>query len=99
MLLGPSLTTRLWAIIELYTFIKMGASADRVCVLPLASMTAERMRESIEEFDVLKARCFLENDRQHILSIMETGLGGSREFNERLRSMLNETLAPAVFFA
>ena len=98
-LLGPSLTTRLWALIELYTFLKMGVSADRVCVLPLASMTSERMRESIDQFDVHMARCFLENDRQHILSIIEAGFGGSHRFNERLRLMLNETLAPAVVVA
>ena len=54
---GPSLTSRLWCIIEIYVFLKMEASTDRLCILPISSLQQEQSNEVINQFDVRQGCC------------------------------------------
>lgn len=80
-LTGPSFVTRLWCIMELYTFIMMGASLDRVIVLPIGDQTMARTLQSFSEFDVVHADCYQYRDKQHLLAIIESGFGSFAAFD------------------
>ena len=82
-LLGPSYPSRLWCIMELFTFLKMGGGSARMKLLPLA--TAADMRD----FDVESASCFLDEDRQRLLSVIEVGFGDFSSFNAAIQSMFS----------
>ena len=64
---------------EVFTFVRTTGSAERITVLPLGDATAIEARFS--QFDAKEARCFLENDRQHLLGVIEAGFGSYSAFN------------------
>ena len=68
---------------ELFTFLKMGGGSARMKLLPLA--TAADMRD----FDVESASCFLDEDRQRLLSVIEVGFGDFSSFNAAIQSMFS----------
>ena len=39
-------------------------------------------------FDVEKAKCYLEKDRQHLLAVIETGFGTLDAFSAKLQSLM-----------
>ena len=78
-LLGPSYPSRLWCIMELFTFLKMGGGPARMKLLPLATAV------DMCEFDVESASCFLDEDRQRLLSVIEVGFGDFSSFNTAIR--------------
>ena len=39
-------------------------------------------------FDVGKAKCYLEKDRQHLLAVIETGFGTLDAFDAKLQSLM-----------
>jgi len=92
-LVGSTYAERLWCCIELFTFLRMGGSLDRITVIPIDHEHGEQsegeisdtMLERFKSFDAQHAKCFDENDRQHLLSIIETGFGDFRTFNEVVR--------------
>ena len=85
---GPRLTQRLWCIIEMYTFLKMGAKLDRLCILPLSTLQEDEHRPRVDSFDAREAQCSSESDRQLILGIIESGWGSVDKFNIVTRSLL-----------
>ena len=98
-LFGPEFPKRLWCAVELFTYLKMGATHDRVVVLPLGTWTMDDVSVHINPFDVRLARCSKGNDRQHLLAIIEAGFGDYEAFNQLVRSILQEsvfTRAPRV---
>ena len=79
-LLGPSYPSRLWCLMELFTFLKMGGGSARMKILPLATAA------DMSDFDVESASCFLDEDRQRLLSVIEVGFGDFSSFNTAIRS-------------
>lgn len=91
-LAGPSYHTRLWCIVELFTFLWMGGSIARICIKPIAATTAtqpgalrnqqtELTRSLLREFDVELAECFKPEDQQHLLGVIEAAFGSFAAFN------------------
>ena len=64
---------------ELFTFLKMGGGPARMKLLPLATAV------DMCEFDVESASCFLDEDRQRLLSVIEVGFGDFSSFNTAIR--------------
>lgn len=97
MLLGPQYMTRLWCLIELFTFLKVGANVDRMTILLLckdgqSSMLMNEARTAatsmISEFDVRKATCF-SDDREMLLTVLESGFCDLSKFNEIISRALS----------
>jgi len=101
-LCGETYLQRLWCILEIYVFMEMGGSKERVELWPLPSaedavvsfgesrVKAARMRMTREfgRFDVHMCTCHLERDRQKLLGIIEEGFGNLDAFNREAHHML-----------
>ena len=86
MIAGPTFSTRLWCVIELYTFIKMGGTHERIIVKALQGQGD--VAASFASFDVRKAQCYLRSDRDRLLSVVELGFGTLTPFNDVIRGLL-----------
>ena len=87
--------TRLWCVMELYTFLRMGGTLSRIQVLPTDDIQhgdgAEEARawaaRYFGAFDVRHAKCARSEDEQHLLGIIEAGFGSFDSFNEVVRAV------------
>ena len=70
------------------TFVKMGAGLDRISVLTLGGQSIAQVLEQFGRFRVQQAECFLEADKQQLLSIIESGFGEFDSFNRLVRTLL-----------
>ena len=70
---------------EVYTYVKMGGSADKLLLKPLGGA---EVLDALARFDASKARCFLDGDRQKLLAVIETGFGDLAPFNKVARGLL-----------
>ena len=85
---GPTYASRLWCVIEVFTFLYMGGSLSRIDVLPTGDGTREQVDQRFMEFDAQHARCFLEEDRQRLLGVIESGFGDYAAFNKLVHGAL-----------
>ena len=69
--------------LELFTFLRVGGTRDRMCVYNISGD-----ENLLASFDAAKARCFVPNDRERLLGIIESGFGDFRPFNKIVRSLL-----------
>ena len=98
---GPTYVSRLWCIIELYTFLRMGGTLSRIRVIPVedsmlsgtAASSQEWAADYFRNFDVCKAKCFKQEDEQHLLGVIESGFGSFNGFNQIVRDTFVETNA------
>ena len=77
---GPSYSSRLWCVMELFTFLKMGGSRDRI-VLKRPDQMQGTKKNLLEGFDAKRAKCYLPEDRQRLLGVIEAGCGSLDAFN------------------
>jgi hypothetical protein len=103
MLVGETYTKRLWTVIELFCFLRMGGNEearDRVIVLPLelhAGEDAERWAHTqFDFFRVQDATCAKLRDRERLLGCIEAGFGAYTSFNQMVRHILTENPSTAI---
>ena len=92
---GPTYCSRLWCMMEIFTFMRMGGAMDRIDVELITHPDQDRVtrafaakRELMEQlatFDAAKAQCFKQADRQRLLAVIEAGFGNFDEFNQSVR--------------
>lgn len=83
-LAGRTYASRLWCCIELFTFAKMGGAKDQV---KFYELEAECLA-ALERFDAGKATCFLPQDRERLLAVLEAGYGSFEPFNKLVRGFV-----------
>jgi len=93
-LCGPTYLSRLWCIIEVFTFIMMGGSIEDIEVeLVQREESTEEDTNSVissfEDFDAANCSCFHAADKARILFIVETAFGSLRAFNNEVVKMLD----------
>jgi len=81
---GPTYTRRLWCVMELFVFLQMGGSLDRVTALTLPGKEVQR---ELATFDASKAQCFKAEDRERLLGIIESSFGDFGTFNATVRKI------------
>jgi len=86
---GPTYVTRLWCVMELYTFVQMGGNTDRIIVRSIQGSPA--MRDGLMQFDASKAMCYKVEDRQKLLAIIESSFGSFNTFNKIMRTLFAKT--------
>ena len=96
---GPTYTSRLWCALELFTFLAMGGTLDRITVVPVLAQSdvnqqsgcmeamMERFREQMAQFDASDAQCFKPEERERLLGVIESGFGSLGGFNALVRNM------------
>lgn len=90
-LAGEAWPTRLWTIIELYTFVRMGAKNSRIIIENVGN--AEAVTAAFRRIDVSKARCSIMRDKEHLLAVIEAGFGDLAPFSRLVRSILLPAMA------
>jgi len=87
---GTTYLTRLWCVIELFTFVHMGGCLTNVQFIPVVRPDHEvedlkAIRFSFTNFDVRNCTCFLQEDKGRMLSIITAIYGELDEFNKAVR--------------
>merc|ERR1711879_89564 len=85
-LFGSTYLSRLWCVVELFTFIHMGGHPDHIKVLSLGSQLS--FRRGLERFSASACDCFLQADKQRMLNIIEMSFGDLYRFDLSLRTLL-----------
>jgi len=93
-LAGPTYASRLWCVMELFAYLKMGGRREAITVVPIAACATEEglqtVSESLAAFDAQQARCVLPADRHHFLAVIESSYGSLSQFNLWARTVLEE---------
>lgn len=94
-LCGTTYLHRLWCIMEIFTFVHMGGDLARVELIPLLSPGKEQedeatIRKMFDDFDVRKCRCFNNNDKEKMLTIIRTAFGGMSRFNGKVGEIVHK---------
>ena len=87
-LAGQTYCERLWCVVELFTFLRMGGSPDNIVVYRLGG--SDKIREALAKFDGLKAKCYFPRDREKLLAVVEAGYGDMGPFNKQVRHILDK---------
>jgi len=87
-LAGQTYCERLWCVVELFTFLRMGGSPDNIVVYRLGG--SDKIREALAKFDGLKAKCYFPRDREKLLAVVEAGYGDMEPFNKQVRHILDK---------
>ena len=82
-LAGKTYTSRLWCVLEMFTFLRGGGSLDRIAVYPLDINSTE----AITNFDIRRADCTVKQDRHRMLAIVESSFSTFDEFNNACRKI------------
>ena len=91
-LLGETYLERLWCVMELFCFLRMGGSPSRVTVVPVlggttsTTATEDQFKAHLARFDVARAQCAKDGDTQRLLACIEVGFGTYVSFNEFIRT-------------
>jgi hypothetical protein len=93
-LCGRSYCSRLWCILELFTYQHMGRP-DGLTVLPVFSSDEqgdelEEVRETVQAFDVSRCRCSSPRDQERIMQVILAAFGSRAAFNEICRAVLED---------
>ena len=89
-LAGRTYASRLWCVMELFVWTKMGGKREDIIVKLLDD--SAHLVESLRRFDAAKAKCFLDKDRQHLWAVIEASFGTFAPFNSALRRIFAEQL-------
>jgi hypothetical protein len=76
-MMGPTYTSRLWCVVELFVFVTMGGKLEDVEVIILSETPEEQTKiiESFDTFDARLANCFDPADANRLLEMIEAGFG------------------------
>ena len=99
---GPTYCSRLWCVMEIFTFMRMGGAMDRVSLRLITSpdqnqAAAEKeLTAQLATFNAAEAQCFKQEDRQRLLAVIEAGFGNFSDFNKGVRSMFELRREPSA---
>jgi hypothetical protein len=101
---GVTYLSRLWCIMELFTFVHMGGDPNAIelhLLLRAGRRLADRGTISalIESFDAGMCTCANDTDRDRMLEIIHTAYGDIREFNKAVRAIIESTCAKYVEYS
>jgi len=89
LLAGESYASRLWCVMELFTFVHMGGSSENVDVLEAHAPGGQQaVLDSFLNFDVEKADCLDADDKERMLEVIEAAFGDLHSFNELIRPFM-----------
>ena len=58
---------------EIFVFLYMGGSLDRIDVRPIGTSTRREALERFQSFDAESAKCFKAEERDRLLGVIEAG--------------------------
>merc|ERR1712232_1493893 len=84
-LCGKTYLSRLWCVVELFTFVHMGGDPDRIAILNVLSPDNEMadlacIRSCVQRFDASNCDCFDPTDKEKMIQIIRTSFGDLSNF-------------------
>eukprot|EP00931_Biecheleriopsis_adriatica_P121443 TRINITY_DN96527_c0_g1_i1.p1 TRINITY_DN96527_c0_g1~~TRINITY_DN96527_c0_g1_i1.p1 ORF type:complete len:479 (+),score=86.84 TRINITY_DN96527_c0_g1_i1:66-1502(+) len=103
-LYGPTYLSRLWCIIEVFTYIMMGGSIEDIDVrLVLTKAHAEEDKRTLlsafESFEVADCQCYNPADKERIILVIGTAFGKLSAFSEVVAKVLGRIQAESLVLA
>ena len=102
---GPTYCSRLWCVMEIFTFLFMGGKLERIEIHALSASddaptspadgrrsSLSSLKQQFATFDAAKAQCFLPQDKHRLLAVVEAGYGDFQQFNTCVRTAFAERL-------
>merc|ERR1712039_330145 len=94
-LCGVSYLSRLWCLMELFTFVHMGGDPARISVIKILRHGTEvedsnAIEDAIHRFDVAICKCSYAPDKQKLVEVIRAGFGSLQNFNVVLRKLLED---------
>merc|ERR1712176_1025735 len=94
-LCGMTYVTRLWCVMELFTFAYMKGDLDQVVLIELASERQAQndpafITNALEAFDVQDCMCSQPEDKERMLAIIFAAFRDAHCFNEKIRRLMRE---------
>jgi len=91
---GPSYLSRLWCIMELFTFVHIGRGLGKIDfeLVQRPGFEEEDLRaveRGFEDFDAERCRCFHEEDKERMRTIIKAAFGATAGFNKVVREIFN----------
>ena len=91
-LAGPTYASRLWCVMEIFVFVRMGGKQSKMDVRLLSGMDEGELQQKLLEFDAGKAETFDPNDRERLWAVIEAAFGTFDPFNKIVRDMFDKKL-------
>eukprot|EP00966_Prymnesium_polylepis_P107388 2486108-Prymnesium_polylepis.1 len=88
---GPTYVSRVWCMMELFTWVKMGGDMHRVTIIPISADNAS-LAQQFREFDVRHAQCFTPEEKDALTKIIADGFGGYHVFNRMMRVVFGQRI-------
>jgi len=93
---GPTYLSRLWCVMELFTFVHMGGKTSNIRFVPVLregreAEDLESICEAFDSFDARNCTCFLQEDRERMLGIICAAYNSLDDFNEDVRAIFKAT--------
>merc|ERR1712048_1213260 len=87
--------SRLWCIVEIFTWVHMGGKVDRIRLVPLIRSGHEHedeaaIREACDHFDAEQCECSEADDKHRMLTIIYAAFGGMIGFNNAVRDIIEQ---------
>jgi len=94
-LCGVTYLTRLWCVIELFTFVHIGRKVEELKFEPVLREGQEQedlmqVANSFLNFDAEQCTCFLKEDKDRMLSIIRTAFGDIQNFNSEVQGIFRQ---------
>ena len=89
-LAGPTYASRLWCVMEIFVFVRMGGNREDMVVRLLSGATD--LAPALQKFDAGKAKTFDPTDREMLWAVIEAAFGTFDPFNKIVRAMLTDKI-------
>jgi len=94
-LCGQTYLSRLWCIVELFTFVHMGFDVDRIKFRPLSSdgyigeeEGCSEVLRNLSDFDASRCECYNSDDKEALHNAIYAVFGDMQNFNEEMLKVL-----------
>ena len=86
---GESYTRRLWCVVEVFVYLEMGGEKEGITVIPTGegANAREAVLQSFSRFRAEEAECFLADDRERLLAVIEASFGDFKYFDRSVRKI------------
>ena len=91
-LAGPTYSSRLWCLLEMFLYVQMGGDRERISV----QLLSDDAKATLTTVSAARAQCFDPRERQRLLAVIESAFGNLGPFDEVLRHVLSTTIAEHV---
>eukprot|EP00429_Kryptoperidinium_foliaceum_P016394 CAMPEP_0176041584 /NCGR_PEP_ID=MMETSP0120_2-20121206/20627_1 /TAXON_ID=160619 /ORGANISM="Kryptoperidinium foliaceum, Strain CCMP 1326" /LENGTH=552 /DNA_ID=CAMNT_0017374987 /DNA_START=75 /DNA_END=1733 /DNA_ORIENTATION=+ len=93
---GPTYLSRLWCIVELFTFVHMGGSVENIYFEPVCRSGFEQedfetICASFNNFDAQQCTCYLQQDKERMLTVIAEAFGNMGSFNRAVRGIFDRS--------